>query len=52
MSDDRTSAEASTESEEEYESTPWHFKLLLLGLVLYLGYRFVQLIMWLVERFS
>ncbi len=27
--------------------TPWHFKLLIVATVIYLLYRFVQLIMWL-----
>jgi hypothetical protein len=26
------------------ESTPWHFKLLVVALVVYLGWRFVQLV--------
>lgn len=26
---------------------PWHFKLLMVGLIIYLGYRLWQLIMWL-----
>ena len=25
------------------ESTPWHFKLLVVALILYLGWRFVQI---------
>lgn len=37
--------------EEEYEPTPWHFKLMLLGLVLYLAYRAFQLITWLIHHF-
>lgn len=36
---------------EEFESTPWHFKLLVIALVLYLGYRLVQLIIWLSGKF-
>jgi hypothetical protein len=28
------------------ESAPWHFKLLVVALVLYLGWRLVQLIGW------
>jgi uncharacterized paraquat-inducible protein A len=31
--------------------TPWHFKLLLAAVVLYLGWRAVQLVEWLVGRF-
>ena len=37
--------------EEEYEPTPWHFKLLLLGLVLYLLYRAYELVDWLLGRY-
>lgn len=33
--------------EMDEEGTPWHFKLLVVALVIYLGYRFVQLIGWL-----
>lgn len=32
--------------DEELDATPWHFKLLLLAFVLYLGFRFVQLLTW------
>jgi hypothetical protein len=31
--------------------TPWHFKLLLVAVALYLGWRAVQLVEWLVGRF-
>ena len=37
--------------DEEELSTPWHFKLLLLALVLYLIYRAVQLFVWLYQYF-
>ena len=30
----------------ETEGTPWHFKVLVAATVLYLGWRFVQLIFW------
>jgi hypothetical protein len=30
------------------EKAPWHFKLLLVAVVLYLGWRFVQMIGWVV----
>jgi hypothetical protein len=30
-------------------SLPWHFKLLVLCLVIYLGWRFVQLIGWIIS---
>ena len=36
--------------QEEYPPTPWHFKLLVVALVLYLGFRAVQLLVWLAER--
>ncbi|MDP9070671.1 MAG: hypothetical protein M3N68_05190 [Actinomycetota bacterium] len=29
---------------------PWHFKLLVLAAVLYLGYRFLQGVAWLVDH--
>lgn len=32
-------------------STPWHFKLLLVAVALYLGWRLVQGIAWLIHRF-
>jgi len=31
---------------------PWHFKLLLAGVVLYLGFRGVQGVAWIVDRFG
>ena len=30
--------------------SPWHFKLLMVALVIYLGYRAVQGVAWLVNR--
>lgn len=30
---------------------PWHFKLLMVSLVIYLGYRLVQGVVWVVNRF-
>ena len=33
------------------QKAPWHFKLLLLATVIYLGWRLVQLIEWVVGRF-
>lgn len=30
--------------------TPWHFKLLVFALVVYLGFRFLQGAVWLVHR--
>jgi len=35
------------ESDEEHPRAPWHFKVLLVGTVLYLIYRFVWFIFWL-----
>lgn len=37
---------ASTDAEEQHPSTPWHFKVLLVALVIYLGWRLVQGIVW------
>lgn len=34
----------------EPPTTPWHFKLLLLAVVLYLGFRAVQGVDWLVDK--
>ncbi|CAN5198533.1 hypothetical protein BH24ACT1_BH24ACT1_07540 [soil metagenome] len=31
--------------------TPWHFKLLVVAVVAYLGWRAVELVVWLVGRF-
>lgn len=42
--------ESAAETEEEFETTPWHFKLLLLGLVLYLLYRGYQVVEWGIQR--
>ena len=33
------------------EGAPWHFKLLVVGVVAYLGWRAVELVAWLVGRF-
>ncbi|HZA77747.1 MAG TPA: hypothetical protein VE623_15305 [Acidimicrobiales bacterium] len=33
------------------QKAPWHFKLLVLATVVYLGWRFVGLIEWVVGRF-
>jgi hypothetical protein len=33
-------------AEDELPRAPWHFKLLLLAVVVYLGWRVVQLIGW------
>jgi hypothetical protein len=36
--------------EEEAAKAPWHFKLLVVAAVAYLGWRAVQGVAWLVER--
>jgi len=33
---------------DEPPKAPWHFKLLLVAVVLYLGWRFIQIIGWIV----
>jgi hypothetical protein len=38
------------EPAEDEPGTPWHFKLLLAATVLYLGYRAVQGLAWLVHH--
>jgi hypothetical protein len=46
MNEDGTCPKCDGEVEEvenESESAPWHFKLMVGALVVYLGYRFVQL---------
>jgi hypothetical protein len=48
MNDDGTcpkcdsSVEGAPKEAPEDESAPWHFKLMVVALVVYLGYRFVQ----------
>lgn len=37
--------------EEKDPKVPWHFWILLVAVVLYLGYRLFQGIMWLIGRF-
>jgi hypothetical protein len=32
------------------QRAPWHFKLLVVAVVLYLGWRFIQLAQWVVAR--
>lgn len=43
---DSEEAKPQAAGEEDYEPSPWHFKLLFVALVLYLGYRLIQLIVW------
>jgi hypothetical protein len=38
------------EEPEEIVATPWHFKLLVGGTVVYLGYRFLQGVEWLSHK--
>lgn len=45
--DPRPGGEAAGEPEGRTRA-PWHFKLLLVAVVLYLGWRFVQMIGWLI----
>jgi hypothetical protein len=33
---------------EELPKAPWHFKLLLVAVVLYLGWRLIQMISWVI----
>jgi hypothetical protein len=35
-------------AEEETPKAPWHFKLLLVAVVIYLTWRFIQIISWIV----
>lgn len=37
-------------SEPDHPRAPWHFKLLLVALVLYLGYRAIQGVVWVVHH--
>jgi hypothetical protein len=39
-----------TDEDEEQLKAPWHFKLLLVALVLYLGYRAYQGVFWLAHH--
>lgn len=40
--------DAKVVADDDYPPTPWHLKLLLVALVLYLAWRGFQLIAWLV----
>lgn len=42
---------AGDDGEEDVPHAPWHFKLLLLATVLYLLFRLVQGVVWLVHKF-
>ncbi|HEX6420235.1 MAG TPA: hypothetical protein VFZ77_17170 [Acidimicrobiales bacterium] len=44
----RAVAEPGTGGEAEVPGAPWHFKLLLVAVVAYLGWRLVQMIGWVV----
>jgi hypothetical protein len=44
-------AETDTEAEEDLPPIPWHLKLLAAAVAIYLGYRALQGIEWLVGRF-
>jgi hypothetical protein len=47
----RQVAEPANERAATQQKAPWHFKLLVLATVIYLGWRLVQLIEWVVGRF-
>ncbi|MGH9229039.1 MAG: hypothetical protein ACRD07_10005 [Acidimicrobiales bacterium] len=47
----RQVAEPGTERAAAREKAPWHFKLLVLATVVYLGWRLVGLIEWVIGRF-
>jgi hypothetical protein len=47
----RQVAEPAGEQAAGRQRAPWHFKLLVLATVIYLGWRLVQLIEWVVGRF-
>ena len=38
-----------TNSDEEDVKIPWHFWLLVVALIIYLGWRLIQLIEWLIR---
>jgi len=42
--------EAAQEEEEEHPKAPWHFKVLVVGSVGYLGYRLYQGVGWLIHH--
>lgn len=41
---------ATATADDEVPGVPWHFKLLLLATVLYLGWRLVQGVIWVAEH--
>jgi hypothetical protein len=41
---------AATDEEEKGRGVPWHFWILVVALVIYLGYRFFQGIVWVVHK--
>ncbi len=43
-------AGAEPTADEELPVVPWHFKVLCVGVTVYLGYRFVQLGEWLIHK--
>ncbi len=54
MANDESTSEVTgsgqAEGDDEYLATPWHFKLLVVAFVLYLIYRGVQLVAWLLDK--
>ncbi|HET8930723.1 MAG TPA: hypothetical protein VFN21_08710 [Acidimicrobiales bacterium] len=47
---DHTTGDASEVGEVVPEATPWHFKVLLVALVIYLGWRLVQGVLWVAHQ--
>lgn len=45
-----TLGDGSTDGEAVPEATPWHFKVLLVALVIYLGWRLVQGVLWVAQK--
>ncbi|QGG95249.1 hypothetical protein [Actinomarinicola tropica] len=43
-------AAAEGAEEDEQASVPWHFWVLVAGVVLYLGWRFVELLLWIARE--
>jgi len=42
--------EEATDDEDTHPRAPWHFKVLVVGTVVYLGYRLYQGIGWLIHH--
>lgn len=48
--DDRAPTEPDEEEETRQAKAPWHFKVILVGSIVYLGYRLYQGITWLAHH--